>query len=539
MIRPIRLPKLELRTSDFVILTVVLAVNAGALIYDRAMARPLLCDEHQFVASGALVAQKGLMPYVDFPYSHTPNMVFVYAGMYLVTDHLFLAARLFSVVCAYGWLGLVFWFVFGLFRGQRNTVRFGLALASVGLLLADSLFIFTFGRAWNHDMSMLLALAAFVFHCRAGPSKRPSRCFFWSGFFIALAVGTRVQWAPSVAGFILAIAFHPEYGKGIKRKALFGAFFLGAIVGSLPTLVLFAMAPYELWWGTITKPYLAEEFMRTLRFARGFTLTEKLAYAAEMFTKTGTAVICLLFLYFALRRWSKNVADGKAERFAFRFVLVLLPFVFLPPVLMIAPCWPQYYFAPMPFLLLGAMLALKLGSRPAVRRADMLLWLVALAIGAGAALGSYRDRNPVQRRWTEFDQRGAWAPAEARAQGLELREFVPSGKVLTLTPIFPLEAGLEIYKEFAIGEFSMNSSHLVTPEERRKLTVLAEEDFESRLKDDPPAGILVGTSAIRKLEGPLMRYAQEHGYESTRLSGGATLWYLPQTGSEEKPNGKQ
>ena len=536
MICPVRLPKLELRTSDFVVLTVVLAVNVAVLIFDRSMARPLFFDEHQFIASGALMARKGLMPYLDFAYAHTPNMVFLYAGLFLVTDHLLFAARVFSAVCAYGWLGLVFWFVFRLFRDQRNTVRFGLALASVGLLLSDSLFIFTFGRAWNHDPSMLMVLAAFIFHCRAGESERPSRCFFWSGFFIALAVGTRVQWAPSVAGFLLAVVFHPEYGKSIKRRVLFGAFFLGAIVGSLPTLVLFAMGPYEFWWGTITKAYLSADYTSALSFTRGFTLTEQLAYLAERFAKTGTAVICLLFLYYALRRRGKDAANKIAERFAFRVVLVFLPFAILPPVFMIKPCWPQYYFAPMPFLVLGAMLALRLGSRSVVRRADMLLCLAALAVGVVGAVGQYRDGDHARLRPTDFDERGAWGPVVTHEQGQRILEHVPKGKVLTLTPIFPLEAGLDIYEELAMGEFSVNSSHRVTPEDRRKLTILAEEDYESRLKDDPPAGILVGIS-VRELEAPLLRYAQEHGYESTRFSQGGTLWYLPQPDSGEKPEG--
>src|SRR3982751_2501664 len=33
-------------------------------------------DEHQFIASAALLARRGLLPYRDYPYFHMPHMVF-------------------------------------------------------------------------------------------------------------------------------------------------------------------------------------------------------------------------------------------------------------------------------------------------------------------------------------------------------------------------------------------------------------------------------------------------------------------------------
>src|SRR5258706_11870815 len=63
------------------------------------MSKPLDHDEHQFVAAGALLARRGLLPYRDYPYFHMPNLVFVDALLFRFTGHLLLAARAVSIVC--------------------------------------------------------------------------------------------------------------------------------------------------------------------------------------------------------------------------------------------------------------------------------------------------------------------------------------------------------------------------------------------------------------------------------------------------------
>ncbi len=70
-------------------------------LFTIAMTRGVSVDEHQFVASGAILAREGALPYRDYPYFHTPVLCFVYALLFLSTDHLLLAARILSVFCAW------------------------------------------------------------------------------------------------------------------------------------------------------------------------------------------------------------------------------------------------------------------------------------------------------------------------------------------------------------------------------------------------------------------------------------------------------
>src|SRR5205085_8843685 len=80
--------------SDLAFAAVVLGVLA-VLLLSRSMHHDLDHDEHQFVASAALLARRGLLPYRDYPYFHTPGLVFVYAAIFKTcTSHLLLGARL-------------------------------------------------------------------------------------------------------------------------------------------------------------------------------------------------------------------------------------------------------------------------------------------------------------------------------------------------------------------------------------------------------------------------------------------------------------
>ena len=77
------------------------------LVLTLGMTKNFSHDEHQHVAAGTLIAREGLLPYRDFPHFHTPYLAYIYALLFRGTDHLLLAARLFTVVCATAIVGLV------------------------------------------------------------------------------------------------------------------------------------------------------------------------------------------------------------------------------------------------------------------------------------------------------------------------------------------------------------------------------------------------------------------------------------------------
>src|SRR5260370_5733611 len=81
-------------------LTFLFFIVAFLLVFGRSMMAGLEVDEHSFVTTGALLARRSLLPYRDYHYNHMPTLILVYAGLFRMTDHLLLAARAFSALCA-------------------------------------------------------------------------------------------------------------------------------------------------------------------------------------------------------------------------------------------------------------------------------------------------------------------------------------------------------------------------------------------------------------------------------------------------------
>src|SRR5258706_6665263 len=98
-------PRFKIVAGVFLSLVLILLLAAS-------MTKELDHDEHQFVASGKLLADRFLLPYKDYPYFHVPNLVLIYAALFKVADYPLLVARLFSVVCA--WLTVVTVFIISL-----------------------------------------------------------------------------------------------------------------------------------------------------------------------------------------------------------------------------------------------------------------------------------------------------------------------------------------------------------------------------------------------------------------------------------------
>ena len=89
------------------------------LLFSLNMQRGFDHDEHMYVAAGKLLASKSLLPYRDYHYLHMPNLVLVYGLVFKFTDYPFLAARAFSVLCAWLSLALIFSLAVKAFVGHR------------------------------------------------------------------------------------------------------------------------------------------------------------------------------------------------------------------------------------------------------------------------------------------------------------------------------------------------------------------------------------------------------------------------------------
>jgi hypothetical protein len=108
------------------------------------------------------------------------------------------------------------------------------------------------------------------------------------------------------------------------------------------------------------------------------------------------------------------------------------------------------------------------------------------------------------------------------AKAIISRDGTDQAKVLTLSPIYPLEADLEIYPEFATGVFAWRSAPYLDSEQLVEFGIISEENINAYLEKSSPEAILVGLQP--DLENAFIEYATQNGYIAEEVGSDLTLW---------------
>ena len=192
----------------------------------------------------------------------------------------------------------------------------------------------------------------------------------------------------------------------------------------------------------------------TYRFATGeprtMTLLKKLRFLWKEVLRPEAGLVAAALVPWIAAAWHAR-RIGQRLRIELRFLLLLMPFV-LMGALAPSPVFEQYFYPLAPFLVLAGAFAL--AALPAGSRAARISWIAGgagLVLSAGMHARAYKDLPDL------FSVR-KWTPIKIHDRAQVLREHVPGGAVLTLAPIFPLEAGLAIDPSFATGPFAWKNA---------------------------------------------------------------------------------
>ena len=97
--------------------------------------------------------------------------------------------------------------------------------------------------------------------------------------------------------------------------------------------------------------------------------------------------------------------------------------------------------------------------------------------------------------------------------------------ILTLSPIYAINAGLSVYSEFTTGPFAWIVSHLIPPDEARKQNLPLKSDIDTFISNNNPGAILTGQEKVQDV--PLIDAAKRFEYQPEILPSGNTLWLAP------------
>lgn len=485
------------------------------LLLGLNMRRGLNHDEHQFVASGALIARHGLLPYVDFAYFHVPGLSFVYALIFSVSDHLLLWARFVSIVSSWGTLALLFAVGFTALQSQSMRLRVLTAGSVVLLLMSNPFFTHASGRAWNHDVPILLTLVAMVVHLRG---LKPARSAVWlvlSGALIGLAASVRLSFAAVAAPFLVMFWFSPDQDGRLRRQSVL-AFATGGLIGTLPLIVMFALAPDNFIFDNFGYVRLNTLFYQQEQPGHiTMSLGGKLLYFGQLIVREpGNIAFVLAALVVVVPALSSiNLSTDRMGLTSFT-----LPFLLLG-ALVPTPAQVQYFFVLFPFVALLILYALD-------------RWLIRQRIGVGilglAAVVSALFAVPRYAAGVEIvftpDE---WFPVKTHERGAYLADLAGYETVLTLAPIYPLEGKAPVYDEFATGPFAWRVASLVDADERQTYRLVAAGDLNSYLQRRPRAVLITADDNDTDEEQPLIDYAETHDYVPVDITEVGTLWLSP------------
>ena len=501
-------PERDIRRVVVPLILVILGYSVTVSIW-QCLSSPLIHDEHQFMASAFMVAQYGLHPYQDFAYFHMPNLVYLYAPFFHI-PYPFMAARLFGVICALGICLTMFLTARSLFAGHEKLNSLIIPVCGAALLIHSPLFHYASSHVWNHTPSTLCAVLAFLFHCQAIRGNKPFLSFFMSGVSLGMAIGIRLSFFPLVVPFLFAVVV---FRAGtVRDKGLYTlAFAVGGLLANLPAIYFFFTSYHNFLFGNLGYANLNTIYRQVTSFPGPMTFTGKVTdLIKSVFAKPGELLILAVTLYSLVLFGFDTLRNGARPRFEIVFLLILLPFAYVGSSAP-TPTWYWYYFAPVPFLILLSLYAVSTLRCSAFSEAASLFLVVAVLI-------SFVYSSPLK---IDSPIRGlmrpeSWTPVSLQKEAERIRAYIDSrggeGEVLTLSPLYAIESGLPIYKEFVTGPFAWRVSHLLSEDEAVNRGLPLRSRIDSFLREKHPRAILTGKEE-EELEIPLIKGAQEIGYQ--------------------------
>jgi hypothetical protein len=499
-----------------------------ALIVSRSVTTTISHDENQFIAPGQLLATQGLVPYVDYPYTHMPYSVPFYAASAWFSDHDFLAAR---VMSSLAWLGCILLMV-GIARSMRSGRREAIGDAPAWKQLAwEFLLVYVFVNhgpalsvlrtALNHSFSTFFGLLAVWFLLWGVRQPQTSkRAAFWSGASIAAAGLVRFNFASLALVLFVCWLIFAIWLRQARPGPLVLNYAMGGLVASVPALVLVALAPRQFYYGNLVYIRLNTIYYQQLLHRAGMTLSLKLKdFTANILAQPLDMLLYAVLLFslvMAIAGLIRRRSPVEVVRLGVAGIALGLWLSAFAPT----PGLIHYFAAPIPFLfiLLGSIEFTRERHAVSARVAGSLIVLI-------AAIATDGLRDPV-KALASLRNPSRWPPVQLHEVAMELRGYVDSGRVLTLQPILPLEAGLEIYPFTANAPFSWRTSLLLTPQRRLEYDVTSPQELPTLLSELPPDAIIVGVEApnagferqdLGGLERPFSEYALDNGYESVML----------------------
>jgi 4-amino-4-deoxy-L-arabinose transferase-like glycosyltransferase len=480
------------------------------LILNRGMLHPYYFDEDHFVGGAYLFAKHGLLPYLDFAYFHAPNLIFIYGALFKLTNYYLLTARAFSVMCGFMALLAIFIYTHQKFHKETNSVRVLMAIATTAILLGNKIYSYVTGQTWNHDLSILFTILALITFLNSAKRIQPLPWIAASGFLLGLSIGTRSSYATAIPAFLIAIWLHPMASDSKDKFKQILCFGIGGVIAMLPSIILFAIAPEQFIFNNITHAHLNMVFHEQRHFLTGL-IGVIYNSVTTLLTDPSNLLISVAGICFTITPALQDIYKKKNLNFERTFLALVLILITVG-ALMPSPIFPQYFFAPIVLSVFVTTSEIARNDWLNTSKSTLLKNLFILLV-IGSTLPGFMD---VWKIGTMRQARENWYPLILHEQVQSAFANLGEGDILTLSSTVAMEAGKEIYPEFATGTFPFRAAELVSNEDRRKFVLLSNMELYQIPIQNQPTAILTADN-LGEESCSLEKYAISIGYKKTDI----------------------
>lgn len=488
----------------FIILSVALIAFIIAVSFIHAMQQPYDHDENQYITGGKLLADQNLVPYLDYRYFHMPNIIFINAFVFRITDYLLLGARSVNVIAFSLIIIMIYFISIKYFKQFNYLVKLLVFLAAVNLLIGNPIVQYSTGKAWTYDIPLMLLILAFLLHLIGTRSLKPNKWFFINGLLIGLATGTRLSYLFTIFPFVIGFLLLPELKIKLKFKFI-TIFFCGFVVAMLPSIILFLAAPGDFFYDIYTFHTKVDSLYL---ISRGHYLSLREMFGTLFFfSNNPNNIVLIIGIIFLLVIKIFYSLKQKASGYSITLILIILLFLFISSLIKNV-FFKQYLFNLVPFIIIGFLLGISVLKNNYKRIAIFLFLILSLSFSNKKIYSEIENLFSPEK----------WLTYKTHNFGKKITNLTTDNYVLTLTPLFVLEGGGKIYKEFANNPFNWRTSHFVPKKTRNKFNIISPEELNAFLSRKPPYGVLIGFEG--EFDEIFLKYAMDNNYIEEKIPRG-------------------
>ncbi len=501
------------------ILLISIIAFLSLLILAQAMTKELGPDEHMYCTAGYLTAN-GHQIYKDFSYvAQPPCHSFLLGTIYRLTgtSHYLLAARLVSAICDIGVLVCIAMTYRRIFKKYKFAAAL-LGIAAVVIYQMNWYVEYTSGFAWNHNLVLLLVAASLWIFINIDFEKVCFWRLIFLGALLTIATFTRATIILIWLVFLIAIIIRAK--SKIKTTGIFLA--SSSVFAAWPIWSILK-SPQAFWLNIFKIPVLNGKLVYDTR------LVDPKAGLTVQVLLSPCYIVCFLIavclLIFVLKHKQHLIFKGKNNLLlCVTLILTSTVIAFIP-----ATMWSQYWALPVLFIVVAfAYPLLWLREVPVIDKNfcdGFVINCAFIAISMFICIINYPPSNIINpiRAYMKPEN---WVPLQVHQASRDISNDISDNKpVLTLSPLYAIEGGMEIYPQFSAGPFVFRVAGKLSEEEKRIVNAISDKDLPAFIENNKPNVVIIGPKD--KFAKPLVNLTKLGWLSSECRESGLEVYYLP------------